>query len=224
VPHQAGPGPGPGSGHGANQHFFIGLARAFGGAIFFALPLLMTMEMWWLGFYMDRWRLALFMLLMIPLLILLDRYSGFKETSTWRDDVADGFIAYGVGFVAAAVVLFLCGVIDLSMPAREIVGKVSLQAIPASFGAVLANSQMVRSDEQKDKEEERKQEAGYWAELFFMLVGALFLAFNVAPTEEMILIAFKMTEWHAIALLLATLVMMHAFPAGLGAAAARLIL
>ena len=32
--------------------------------------------------------------------------------------------------------------------------------------------------------------------------GAIFLAFNVAPTEEMILLAFRMTAWHALALAL----------------------
>ncbi|HSK19437.1 MAG TPA: DUF2391 family protein, partial [Longimicrobiales bacterium] len=66
--------------------FLTGLARAFGGAIFFSLPLLMTMEMWWLGFYMDRFRLALLMLAMVPLLIALDHYVGFKEEqTTWRE-------------------------------------------------------------------------------------------------------------------------------------------
>jgi putative integral membrane protein (TIGR02587 family) len=44
-----------------------------------------------------------------------------------------------------------------------------------------------------------------------MAVGAVFLAFNVAPTEEMILIAFMMTPWHGLALLAASLVMMHGF-------------
>jgi uncharacterized membrane protein len=33
------------------QETLAGLARGLGGAILFALPLLMTMEMWWLGFY-----------------------------------------------------------------------------------------------------------------------------------------------------------------------------
>ncbi|CAN7555305.1 DUF2391 family protein [Phenylobacterium sp. LjRoot225] len=35
-----------------------GLARAVAGALIFSFPLLMTMEMWQLGFYMDRLRLA----------------------------------------------------------------------------------------------------------------------------------------------------------------------
>lgn len=199
---------GPGARGGETRDFLTGLARAFGAAVFFSLPLLMTMEMWWLGFYMDRGRLALFLLFMVPMLIGLDRYSGFRETSTWTDDAVDGVVAYGVGFAAAAIILPLFHVIDFSMPPREIIGKIAIQAVPASFGAVLANSQMGGGG---GRDEERKREAGYGAEIFFMAAGATFLAFNVAPTEEMILIAFMMTTWHALALMAVSLLMMHAF-------------
>ena len=192
----------------ADRKFFVGLARAFGGAIFFSLPLLMTMEMWWLGFYMGRLRLVLFMVLMIPLLIGLDHFAGFKETSTWREDVIDGMVAYGVGMVASAFVLSLFDVIAVGMPPNEIIGKVTLQAVPASFGAVLASSQLGGKGGAKEK---KQDEAGYGTELFFMMAGAVFLAFNVAPTEEMILIAYKMTPWHAIALAIVSLLLMHAF-------------
>ncbi|MBA3444346.1 MAG: DUF2391 family protein [Gemmatimonadales bacterium] len=53
----------------ANRRFALGLVRAFGEAILFSFPMLMTMEMWWLGFYMSPTRLALFILLDIPLLV-----------------------------------------------------------------------------------------------------------------------------------------------------------
>ncbi|MBW3629470.1 MAG: TIGR02587 family membrane protein [Gemmatimonadetes bacterium] len=193
-----------------DRKFFAGLGRAFGAAIFFSLPLLMTMEMWWLGFYMDRVRLVILMTLMIPMLIGLDHYSGFKETATWGDDVIDGMVAYGVGFVSAAFVLLVFNVIDLAMPFVEIIGKVSLQAVPASFGAALASSQL-GGDGEETVEAKRQRLPGYAKEIFFMSVGALFLAFNVAPTEEMILIAFVMTPWHGLALAAASLVLMHAF-------------
>ena len=39
----------------------------------------------------------------------------------------------------------------------------------------------------------------------------LFLGLNVAPTEEMILISFKMSLWHAIAAILASILLMHGF-------------
>ena len=174
------------------------------------MPLLMTMEMWWLGFYMDRLRLALFMVLMIPVLVGLDHYSGFRDTDSWTEDVIDGFVAYGVGIVSAVIVLLLFNVLSIGMPLREWVGKVALQAIPASFGAVLATSQLGGGDEEEESEQ-RERQAGYGAELFLMMVGALFFAFNVAPTEEMILIAFRMSPWHALALAAVSLAMMHAF-------------
>jgi putative integral membrane protein (TIGR02587 family) len=44
-----------------------------------------------------------------------------------------------------------------------------------------------------------------------MAVGALFLAFNVAPTEEMILLAYRMTHWHVLALAITSILLMHAF-------------
>src|SRR3546814_19401144 len=57
-----------------------GLGRAFGGALIFALPMLMTMEMWWLGFYADRFRLALLLMLNFHLLVMLSRRAGFEAT------------------------------------------------------------------------------------------------------------------------------------------------
>jgi putative integral membrane protein (TIGR02587 family) len=192
----------------ADRKFFVGLARAFGGAVLFSLPLLMTMEMWFLGFYLDRVKLLLFMVLMIPFVVALDYFSGFEETASWREDLMDGMIAYGVGLTASFVILLLLGIVDFGQPLREIVGKVAVQSVPASFGAVVANSQLAGGDGQEMR---RKEEAGYAAKLFIMAAGAVFLAFNVAPTEEMILISFVMSSWHALALMAASLLMMHGF-------------
>ena len=63
-----------------SRDYAIGLARAFGGANIFALPLLMTMEMWWLGFYLDPLRLALFLVVNFAVLVGLSRFGGFE----WR--------------------------------------------------------------------------------------------------------------------------------------------
>jgi hypothetical protein len=37
-----------------NELYAVSLARAFGGAVIFGIPLMMTMEMWSLGFSIDR--------------------------------------------------------------------------------------------------------------------------------------------------------------------------
>jgi putative integral membrane protein (TIGR02587 family) len=93
------------------------------------------------------------------------------------------------------------------MSIDEIIGKISLQAVPGSIGALLAHSQFGGN---KEKQQEEAEET-YWGEMFLMMVGALFLGFNVAPTEEMVLISYQMTEWHAITLIILSLVIMHAF-------------
>jgi len=196
------------AGDTVNRDFWIGLARAFGGAIFFSLPLLMTMEMWQLGFSMARLPLALFMVIMIPVLIGMEYYTGFKDSTTVLDEVADAAVAYGVGLVASVIVLSLFNLISLDEPLSSIVGKVALQAIPASFGAMLSGSQF---GSQGAAERRHKRDMGFGGILFLMGVGALFLAFNVAPTEEMVLIAARMTHWHALALALISLLLMHAF-------------
>ena len=64
--------------------FGTGAARAFAGALVFSLPMLMTMEMWWLGFHIDPFRLALLMGLMLPLLVRLSRYGGMRPTASIR--------------------------------------------------------------------------------------------------------------------------------------------
>jgi putative integral membrane protein (TIGR02587 family) len=190
-----------------DRAFLTGLARAFGGALFFALPLLMTMEMWDLGFHIDRFRLALFLAVFVPILIGLTHYAGFEKTHGPGEDVRDTFVALLVGFLTAAMALTLFGVLDLSMSLDEWAGKITLAAIPASIGATLAASLL--AGENKDRE---TQPVGTYAgELFLMIAGAIFFAFNVAPTEEMVLITYMATEWHVVALAVVSLLVMHAF-------------
>ncbi len=197
----------------SNREYARGLARAAAGAMIFAFPLLMTMEMWWLGFYLPPLRLFLFLLLTLILLVPLSRFVGFERTDTLLDDVLDGLVVFAIGAIISALLLAIFGIITVSMPASEIIGKIAVQTAPASIGAALARGQFGGGD---SAGEEDKKAGSYHEELFLMLVGALFLAFNVAPTEEMILIAFKMTPWHALALIFLSILVLHAFVYALG--------
>jgi hypothetical protein len=71
------------------RRFVIGLARAFGGALIFSMPIFMTMEMWQLGFAAERMRIAMLVVLIIPVLVGLSHYCGFEPTFDWQDDVVD---------------------------------------------------------------------------------------------------------------------------------------
>ncbi|QJW84982.1 TIGR02587 family membrane protein [Ramlibacter terrae] len=191
-----------------NAMFARGLARAFAGAVIFGLPLLMTMEMWWLGFHMEPERLALLLAVFCPFPVALSWHSGFEPTFSWRDDVLDALVAYAVGIVSSLVILLALGLLEPGMAWREIVGKVTLQAIPASIGALLAQTQLGQRDAPKST---RGGAEGYVSELFIMGIGALFLAFNLAPTDEMLVIGLQVTEWQAVVVMVMSLAAMHAF-------------
>ena len=141
----------------ANRAFLIGLARALGGALIFSLPMLMTMEMWWLGFSMERWRLVLLLVLTIPLLIGLSHYMGFEETLGFKDDALDAFVALAIGFLAGAVSLALFSVLEFGMSMTEVIGKVSIQAVPGSIGAMFAQSELGGNEK---KQQEKRRHAG----------------------------------------------------------------
>lgn len=187
------------------KDFWTGLGRAFGGALIFSLPVLMTMEMWDLGFTMERWRFAGLLLLSVPLLMFLSHYSGFESTWDWREDARDVAIAYAVGMLTSALILLLLGVLHSQMSLSEMVGKVVVQAIPGALGALLGRSQFGKGAKESDKEDT------FFSELGIMVIGALFLCLNVAPTEEMLLISFKMSDLHTALLIPVTLLLMHGF-------------
>jgi putative integral membrane protein (TIGR02587 family) len=112
--------------------------------------MLMTMEMWQLGFSLSQFRLALLLLVTIPLLVGLSHYMGFEETFGLKDDVVDAFVALAVGFIVSAIGLFLFSILRGETPLREITGKTSVQAVPASSGAMFARSELGGGQEKRN--------------------------------------------------------------------------
>ncbi|MGH6707195.1 MAG: TIGR02587 family membrane protein [Sphingomicrobium sp.] len=190
-----------------NRQYAVALSRALAGALIFCLPLLMTMEMWWLGFYFEPWRLMQFTIANIAILYGLSRVAGFEESHNWVDDVLDAFAAYFVASLTAALILWMIGAIRPQMTPGEVVGMVAVQAVPASFGAMIGAKLMGEGEAIEQSEHWRKTYSG---QLFLFLAGALFLSFTVAPTEEMILVSFQMNPWQSMAMMLASVAMLHA--------------
>src|SRR5512138_403385 len=190
----------------ANREYAIGLARAFGGALLFALPILMTMETWFLGFTMDRYRLVVLMVALLPILVGLAYYSGFEESTHLGDSILDAFAAIAVTSVMATLILLLFGVIEAGASLNEWIGKIALQAVPGSIGALLAQSQFGQR-----KESDGKRRETHFGEYFLMCAGALFLAANIAPTDDVIVIAQQMSRRRSVVLTLLSLALMHTF-------------
>ncbi|KQY84933.1 TIGR02587 family membrane protein [Brevundimonas sp. Root1423] len=184
--------------------YAAGLGRAFGGALIFAFPLLMTMEMWALGLAIPPVRLLAFVLLTLPLLYGLSDYAGFNAQRGWRNDVFNTLTALAVGFATSAAFLALFGLLGPDVSAGEAIGRITIQGAPAAIGATLARRQLSAGAEEGDEDT-----APYYGELFLMAAGALVLAFNVAPTEEVILIAYQMAGWQILLLAVVSILLLH---------------
>lgn len=202
---------------GQDGEFLAGLARAFAGAVIFALPMLMTMELWSMGVYVTPSRLIVLVFMMIPLLTGLSMVSGFKTTRSLPGNILDAFVAIAVATAMSTVVLLLFGVVTPDTPTSEAIGRIALQVIPASIGAMLARSQMSGGGGGRSGQPE-----SYGRELSIMAVGALFLGVGIAPTEEVMLLSYMMRTGHEIMLALLSLALMHAFVYSVGFSSAAM--
>src|SRR5690554_4915165 len=172
------------------------------------MPIMMTMEMWQLGFYISPLRLVALIVLSLPLFISLASLVGFRKSKGFIDNVTDVFVAYAVTFVATGLVLVTLGIITFDTKPGVIYTMLLLQAVPGTLGALLARNIVGESSEQDEDED---QDRNYRDDLTILAAGALFLAFSLAPTEEMILLSYMMSTKHTLFLLLLTLPLMHAF-------------
>ena len=189
------------------RELILGLGRAFGGSLLFALPILMTMEMWRFGAVLSPLRIAAFVALTLPLLVALARTLGFRDSEgmAWGDLIADAFVAFGVGATTSAVVLALFGLADPSRSVSEIVGLIGIESVPASIGAAIARGQFGTG-----AAEGGSGSASYPAEILLMAVGAGVFSFNIAPTEEVVLIAALAGPLRLGALAVLSMAIMHA--------------
>lgn len=189
-----------------------GVGRAFGGALLFALPLLMTMEIWRFGVSVSRWRLLLLILATAVLVLMLSRYFGFISggPARLREAAVDAGVALLVGYTAAAVVLTVLAVARPFDEWQSAVSIVAIEALPASIGASFARSQLGEGGGGSGGP------GGRLHQLVVVTAGAAVFCANIAPTEEVVLLAAKMSEPHALALVALSLAVMHGFVYGLG--------
>lgn len=196
-----------------NRAYAKGLARGAGAALLFALPLLMTMEMWWLGgFAVERLRLLIFLVISMPMLLGLSYFAGFEPTFCLKDEILDALAAFGIGFAVSASALAVFAVLE-GNSIGDMVGKVAISTVPAAIGALLGGKQFAQRN---DDDQRERGSPGYAGALFLMAVGAVFLGFNVAPTEEMVVISHLMGPVHALVLIALSVLALHVFVYALG--------
>jgi putative integral membrane protein (TIGR02587 family) len=187
--------------------------RAFSGAYIFGIPLLFTMEMWWIGQYADLWKLLIFLGLAFVANPGLTYAAGFKRRSTFGTTVNQAMDAVAVGIVAATIMLLLLNQIRLSEPLDSIVGKIVVQAVPLSIGASVANQIFGKRGEKSRQGESHGEPMGPWHSFFSdvgaTIIGGIFIGFSIAPTDEVPMIAAALDYRHLVAVIAFSLVVSY---------------
>jgi len=190
----------------------LSLLRALAGAFIFAMPLLYTLEMWTLGATVDLWKLQVLLVSALLMNIVINYFSSFKEESSWRGALEEAVEATTVGILAAAVVLLVLDRISLGNPLQGIAGKIIVQAVPLSIGASVANSvfrQPANGEGSNGQELEQPEGSGFLNDVGATAVGSVLIAFGIAPTEEVTLLAGEMDYVHILALMVLSLLLSY---------------
>lgn len=208
----------------------VDLVRGVAGGMLFGIPLLYTMEVWWAGTYAHPTRMLAVLLTTFVVVLLLMRTTGFRETKDvrWIDAAMDAIEAVALGLVCVTGVLFLLREVTLETPTQEILGKIVYESTPFAIGAgvaytVLRRGRAAGEDDRGGDNGEGGDDEGSdtginatVADLGATAVGALFVAFNIAPTDEIPMLAAAMPPVWQVALIAASLLVSYGIVFGAG--------
>jgi putative integral membrane protein (TIGR02587 family) len=182
--------------------------RGIIGGLLFSLPLLYTMEVWWAGFSAHPLHLILYVVATFLLLLGYNYYAGLRHDANWTEVVIDSIEEMGLGLLISAMALLLLGRIRFDMTMGEIVGKITVEAMTVAIGVSVGTAQLGamggEADAGEGENKSQKMSAGvggsqggvnFGGQLVIALCGAVLFAANVAPTEEIIMIASEISSW-----------------------------
>jgi putative integral membrane protein (TIGR02587 family) len=171
-------------------------ARGVAGGLLFSLPLLYTMEVWWAGFSSHPWRLALYVVATFALLLGYNYYAGLRQDTCFEEVVIDSIEEMGIGLGVAALVLWLLGRVTFDMTAGEAVGQIVVEAMTVAIGVSIGTAQLGGEDDEAEKGMgEGSGKIHFGGQVVLAMCGAFLFAANVAPTEEIVMIAVEITAW-----------------------------
>ncbi|WNG41055.1 TIGR02587 family membrane protein [Archangium violaceum] len=172
--------------------------RGIAGGLLFSLPLLYTMEVWWAGFITRPAHLLLYLLGTFVLLLGYNRYGGFRRDVDWSEVFTDSVEELGLGLLVSTGVLFLIGRITANSSWPEVVGMVTVEAGTVAIGISVGSAQFGgggqgEGGKEGNEAEEHDEAERVPGQLVIGFCGAVLFAANVAPTEEIVMIAVEQT-------------------------------
>ena len=206
------------------------LIRGACGGFLFGIPLLYTMEVWWIGSHTKPPIVLTVLLTTVGIVFWLTQTGGFRQSHRMRfsDALRDTVEALAIGLVCATLILMLLQEVSLDDPLRESLGKIVFEGIPFTLGVALANQFLGdtrdtdstpsgnsnsgsagSSKEKSGKQGESNNLNATLADISATVIGAIVIAFNIAPTDEIPMLSAAMSAPWLLAIMAASLLISY---------------
>jgi putative integral membrane protein (TIGR02587 family) len=199
---------------------FKDIVRGICGGCLFGVPLIYTMEVWWVGSLATPATLLAVILSTFILLFFINRTEGFRKRSRSKthsyETVAETIEAMAIGLVCSAFLLLVLQELTVETALSENVGKIVYESVPFSIGVCLSNQLLgdtrkaQSNNDRSDSSQNQDALNATLSDLGVTLIGAIVIAFNIAPTDEIPMLAAATSEFWLLVLIATSLLVSYA--------------
>lgn len=167
--------------------------RGIAGGLLFALPLVFTMELWDRALMTTPEKLAVYLIATFLLLLLYNRFAGLRKDATFSEVAIDSVEELGLGLLISFAALYLLGRIGPEQTLYEITNRVLVEGMTLALGVSVGTAQLGTEDANNaggmDGDDDGETAYSYLAQSAIAFCGAILFASNIAPTEEVGILA-----------------------------------
>ncbi|MGB6296839.1 MAG: TIGR02587 family membrane protein [Rivularia sp. (in: cyanobacteria)] len=203
------------------------IVRGGCGGFLFGIPLLYTMEVWWIGSSATPAMMLIALVLTFIVVYLLMRTEGFRKPKRFNrpyQEITETVEAMGIGLICSAFVLLLLRELSPGVSLKEALGKTVYESVPFSLGVALANQLLGENgtnspDNRTSRQDDSIDSNPTFSDLSATLIGAIVIGFNIAPTDEIASLAAAVSEPWLLAIIATSVLISYAivFQAGFSA-------
>lgn len=201
---------------------FNNIVRGASGGFLFGIPLLYTMEVWWIGSLAKPQMMMVAIALTFIVVFLLNQTEGFRKRrhrAQAYDAIFDTIEAMAIGIVCSAFVLLLLRELTPETALKEALGKIIFESVPFSLGVALANhflgdsrnanTQQNGEGNKAPQQKNPDELQATLADISATLIGATVIAFNIAPTDEIPMLAAAVSPFWLLSIIAASLLISY---------------
>ncbi len=149
------------------------------------------MEVWQTGITAGPLRLLLSIGVTFLLLLGYNRYAGMRPDSTSWEVAIDSVEELGLGLIVSASFLYLLGRVTTETNFDQVLGKIVIEAMTVAIGISVGTAQLGMSKGENNEKQKRslQHDIQFGGQLVIATCGGMLFAANIAPTEEVVVIA-----------------------------------